>query len=767
MSQEMSPNQWADFWYYNNGVNVIPAHNLTKKPKVPWKEWQTVPILEELFKEWKEKGMFEQGIAIVCGQVFRGENKGLWINGIDCDNKAGTEAMCPSGIAETAKRTLVEQHANPDKCHILFLTRVPLKNRAINPDSEKQIEVKSMGKHLLYCSGCKHKDGSLIDIVGTETILLVENHQALENRLDKELGITITLKTKSAKVTDEQLSKLNTGDNRQVVILRKLGQYFADVPQEETTEEDCINKSISLNSKLGTPYDNISKVEKIGVDFYKLRMNDEPVKKKHGKSEEVTTTYEILEKEPEKLRAITIDKDDNAFILVYLYSSKTEKGIVDNDHHYGYFVKNGVDGKDIIKIDDKSLTEKYSVSKLFLEFELLAGRWKYADIKSWLASDTKVNPKKLFENLLAQERKYFENQYDSDYYFQACWKAHTYFYPLFEYTPYNDLVGMKGTGKSQREDLLEWTCYNGMKSGDSTVSAIFRTVQGTGGTIILDEAENLKGGKDDKLELESLLRNGFQKGGKVSRSKEQNKTFVPETFSVYSPKVIGHIHAVDNTLADRCISTELLRSTDKRILSVSPDESKDSIIYQNRENLYRLFLDYAVEVRSLIPEAREIIKSSAGREMDLWTSQVTMALFFEKHGVVGLVDKIKAKLKIISQNKQNADREDNIDFKILDILDQNIEKIPRYTKEVYDFINEKMQEEHNAEALRPIDINSSLKRCGFHQGIRDHKAIPWIDINADNIQRQKERLGLVEPTQSTLGDTDSSNDSVDNVGNVA
>ena len=153
--------------------------------------------------------------------------------------------------------------------------------------------------------------------------------------------------------------------------------------------------------------------------------------------------------------------------------------------------------------------------------------------------------------------------------------------------------------------------------------------------------------------------------------------------------------------------------------------------------------------------------------MDLWTPVVTMALFFEKHGVENVIDKIKAKLKIISQNKQNADREDNIDFKILDILDQHVEECPRYTKEVYDFINEKMQKEHNSEPLRPIDINSSLKRCGFHQAKRDHRAIPWIDINADNIQRQKERFGLVEPTQTTLGDTDSSNDSVDNVGSVA
>jgi hypothetical protein len=274
MAEMMSPNQWADFWYYLKGVNVIPAHNLTKMPKVMWKEWQTTPIPEELFKEWQVKGMFEEGIAIVCGQVFRGKHKGLWLNGIDCDNKAGTESMCPQGVEVTARHTLVEQHANPDKCHILFYTREPLKNRAINPNSEKQIEVKSMGKHLLYCSGCKHKDGSLIDIVGTEQIQLVKNHQELENRLDEELGTVIKLKSTSAKVTDEELSKLNEGDNRQDTIFRKLGQYFAAVPQDEIIEEDCIHKSKSLNSKCGTPYPESRAVE-IGEAFYKYRMNDD------------------------------------------------------------------------------------------------------------------------------------------------------------------------------------------------------------------------------------------------------------------------------------------------------------------------------------------------------------------------------------------------------------------------------------------------------------------------------------------------------------
>lgn len=289
MQQPMSPNQWADFWYYLKGVNVIPAKNLTKTPKVGWKEWQTEPIPEELFKEWQVKGMFEEGIAIVCGKVFRGEHKGEWLNGIDCDNKAGTDAMCPNGVEEIARRTLVEQHANRDKCHILFYTREPLKSRGHSPNSEKQIEVKSEGKNLLYCSGCKHKDGSMIDIVGTEEIKLVKDHQGIEQKLDEHLGTQIKLKTPSAKVTDEELSKLHEGDNRQLAILSSLGVYFHDVPQDAITEDDCIHKAKSLNSKCGTPYPE-SRAVQVGRHFYKLRMNDDDTEK--NKLNEITNTLD-------------------------------------------------------------------------------------------------------------------------------------------------------------------------------------------------------------------------------------------------------------------------------------------------------------------------------------------------------------------------------------------------------------------------------------------------------------------------------------------
>ena len=43
-------NGWADFWYYQIGVNVIPAHTHKKKTFVEWKRWQ----IESLFKRMKQ-----------------------------------------------------------------------------------------------------------------------------------------------------------------------------------------------------------------------------------------------------------------------------------------------------------------------------------------------------------------------------------------------------------------------------------------------------------------------------------------------------------------------------------------------------------------------------------------------------------------------------------------------------------------------------------------------------------------------------------------
>jgi P4 family phage/plasmid primase-like protien len=319
MDSQKSANQWADFWYYQVGVNVIPAYNKTKTPKVEWKKdtrgnWQTEPIPENVFNDWKGENLFDEGLAIVTGKVFRGNSKGMWLNGIDCDNKAGTEAMCPQGVAHTANGTLVEQHANPDKCHILFYSDEPLKNRAINPDSKYQIEVKSMGKHLLYCAGGFHKDGSLIDIVGTDQIKTAYK-DSIEKTLDEYLGASTIFKS-SSEETSEQIKNLKTkgkGTNRQGDLLSLVCKWSNKTPKELLTENDCIYKAQSLNEELSESYPEDEAI-RIGKEAYGYTMNDEDPTKKKKKS---VSVYGIAEQIMAEYNFITLEGTKAKDILFY------------------------------------------------------------------------------------------------------------------------------------------------------------------------------------------------------------------------------------------------------------------------------------------------------------------------------------------------------------------------------------------------------------------------------------------------------------------
>jgi len=476
-------------------------------------------------------------------------------------------------------------------------------------------------------------------------------------------------------------------------------------------------------------------------------------------------TYKILDEAPKKLHPITLD-DDAKLILIYLPTEViiTKDKIANRDFaSKAYFVTNRKDEKKIIALDDSETIQKYS-SKIFSGFDILDNRWKSKDIEIYISTDKKVDPKVVFDDLFKLEKKYFENEFDYDYYFEPCWITHTYFYTLFDITPYNDYSGMKNVGKSKHLKLLRMLCFNGISSGDASISSIFRIIQGTGATLLLDETENLKGGKEDRTDLENLLRNGFSKEGLVTRTKEgKNKEFQPEFFSVYSPKALGHIHGLDNVLEDRCIRTKLRRTTNKNIADSEPDENEDPQIYKTRESLYRLFLDYGDEIYELIPKAKQLIKELSGRELKLWLPIMTMALFYETHGVTGIVDKITAKMLHTSEDKKISDIEDNIDFKILQILEK-IETVPIQSRPLYKTINDELQKEWKLDTLGDVKVKQSLERLGFRNK-RTGQAVVW-SITKEKIQEAKERIGLVEPTQATLSQSDSSNTSVENVSNV-
>jgi P4 family phage/plasmid primase-like protien len=329
VKENISVNEWADFWRNQSGVNVIPATNLHDNPElckkpfwtdsdgnqnwIAWSKYQTEPISQEEHDDWKNNNAFKDGMAIICGKVFHNkEFEGFWLNAIDCDDKSGVDAICLHDIEKTAQGTLVEQHANKNKCHVLCYSKEPLKNRALILQAP-QIEIKSMGKNILYCAGGIHKDGSLIDIVGTRKIKIVDSTD-LEKQLDKILKPFE--KSSVVNETKDQLDNLQNkieGTNRQMDLLSLVCKFAKQIDKGLLDEQDCINKAISLNCKLAEPYSE-SKAVEIGKSAYRYTMNDEEPPKTKKK---VNTVYSIANEVMTRYSFITLEGTKSKDILFY------------------------------------------------------------------------------------------------------------------------------------------------------------------------------------------------------------------------------------------------------------------------------------------------------------------------------------------------------------------------------------------------------------------------------------------------------------------
>ncbi len=195
-------NRWADFWYSQIGINVIPADTNKKKTYIKWSQWQRQPVPQEQFEEWKRTDAFKDGLAIIVGEVWRGPRKGCYLIFLDLDNKKAIEEFSTrhgetkSLKEDIAEKFIVEQHADePNKCHIFFYSEIPFEKKSsditdakIPPENIPSIEIKGKGTHgIAYVAPSFHKNGHQYKIIGTGNPVLLNPSQAhgLMDHLDE------------------------------------------------------------------------------------------------------------------------------------------------------------------------------------------------------------------------------------------------------------------------------------------------------------------------------------------------------------------------------------------------------------------------------------------------------------------------------------------------------------------------------------------------------------------------------------------------------
>lgn len=395
-------------------------------------------------------------------------------------------------------------------------------------------------------------------------------------------------------------------------------------------------------------------------------------------------------------------------------------------------------------------------------------RWDLDDLKQWLSTKDKDDPKKLYELINELSHTYFDYQSESDYSFFNLWNIGTYFYQLFDSYPYIDYTGTKRAGKSKNQMFHTIVCYNGVSTSDISSSALFRLIAGVGATISIDEYENSSNSNKEKNEqTRTLLNSGFMNNQHAIRNKEVSGDHVPTQYDLYSPKNLAHIDGYDDVLEDRCVEMVILRSTNTEILANWPDPNEDKRLLEIRNLCYRLYLDYGSEVKNLIDEARKDLQITS-RELKIWTPILTLALFFEKHGVEGLTESIREKIKRSHEERDMTDEQESLDVRVLKFVNTYaVNKASENSgfiqhQDLYDLLKKSAKEfQIDTRIVTSSQLSKILKRLGFERK-RIKKGILWL-IDRNKVDNAMVRMGLENPTQSTKDTQPTSEQTTKNV----
>ncbi len=321
----------------------------------------------------------------------------------------------------------------------------------------------------------------------------------------------------------------------------------------------------------------------------------------------------------------------------------------------------------------------------------------------------------------------------------ALWTIGTYIYPIFESYPYISFTGERGSGKTKTLNIAEKTCFNAVYSSDMSSSLLFRIIEGSSCTVLIDEAERLKDPKLSK-DFRLLLNAGYKRGGRAHRSKPE--TFEPQSFEVYSPKMIANIKGLEEVLESRCIQFTMLRTKDIKKANKVITESGENWAYI-RHLLYTFGLTFFLEILDIYLTDTEIknVRAISGREGELWHPLLAIAKFLEKHKCPGFFGRIKEVAVKMGEEARTAGIDDWTNALLLGLRDITLSnETDIYLKDIKEKMSYYLEDEDSVPSHHWI--GGTLKRLGLiKQSKRTKNGYQYVVLH-ETVNDVIERYGV-------------------------
>jgi hypothetical protein len=194
-----------------------------------------------------------------------------------------------------------------------------------------------------------------------------------------------------------------------------------------------------------------------------------------------------------------------------------------------------------------------------------------------------VEPSALLDLVLCALREHVEME-GHEYLVVALWAMHTYIFDRYAVPPRLALVSpVRGCGKTTLLDLLAGVCQHGRKFDSASAPALFRMIEATHPTLLLDEVDTQNLGSQGTLR--AVLNGGHHHRGRIARSGRgisgQQELHEFSTFAPVALATIG-VDTLPLPLQHRSVIIQMRRADGEREIRRLDDTSEAALVTLGR-----------------------------------------------------------------------------------------------------------------------------------------------------------------------------------------
>lgn len=254
--------------------------------------------------------------------------------------------------------------------------------------------------------------------------------------------------------------------------------------------------------------------------------------------------------------------------------------------------------------------------------DILDRHWSNQSIKKWLFGKTnKISIQKAFNKIVKKNQLYMIYPDERWHKVVALDILSSYFTELFECKGRTLISQDKGSGKTRQSTIYKLLSFNSAMSNDWSKSSIFRSIESTKATIIIDNFDEIS----DEVRKDIMVVYRAYKKSKSVRTEGESKR-KPMGFDLFTSILLNNILGLDDTSEDRARKLPIIKSKDP-IVNRKMNE-KDSEWQEIRDECYVCGLQNWELVYKTYRKMKE--QRLIGRELEIIEDILTLAKLISK-----------------------------------------------------------------------------------------------------------------------------------------